>query len=302
MRHADLSLKSALETIIKEDIVNVKKQYGNDFRGKIEKAIDQKHYLYINYDDGKGKRGQKYDEMGNPRWGNPKFHRIILPFAFYESNQNGEDTLRAVHWNDRHTKRGPHKWKEFKVSHMKNLRFLKSTFTDADIPDDANWDGDKHAAHIYCMVQREETKNPTIPQGYEEKFISPLERERERFRRDQKGMSSEDLYTNQTGYIPTKQNVPQIKKGRNLKTMQNLGKPGNIDYKKAYDAFKNSDARKTFMDWDAAEKERQEQMKQNKASNPVQSHSGPIGYDENDYDVNDVEYNENNFLKNTNKK
>jgi hypothetical protein len=71
--------------------------------------------------------------------------------------------------------------------------------------------------------------------------------------------------------------VPNAKKGRNLKTMQNLGKPGNVDYKKAYDAFKQSDARNTFRDWDAAEAERNDQQsQQQRPMTPPQNNSGPV--------------------------
>ena len=59
--------------------------------------------------------------------------------------------------------------------------------------------------------------------------------------------------------------------------MQNLGKPGNVDYKKAYDAVKQSDARKTFRDWDKAEAERRDQQsQQQRPMNPPQNNAGPV--------------------------
>jgi hypothetical protein len=59
--------------------------------------------------------------------------------------------------------------------------------------------------------------------------------------------------------------------------MQNLGKPGKIDYKKAYDAFKQSDAKNTFSDWDKAEAERKDQEAQKQRdAEPPQSASGPV--------------------------
>jgi hypothetical protein len=106
--------------------------------------------------------------------------------------------------------------------------------------------------------------------------MSPVERERERMRRMEKGESYDELYTNQGGPVQN-QPVPNIKKGRNLKTMQNLGKPGKIDYKKAYDAFKQSNARNTFRDWDAAEAERRDQQSQQQRPITAQQNtSGPV--------------------------
>ena len=286
MRHINLSLSSIVKSVLNEDMVKTPKEYGIDISGKIDKAIDTRHYLYLYYDDGKGDKYTKIDPTtGQPRWGNPRAYRVVLPFAHYESNQNGEDTLRALHWNSMHTKRGPGKWKEFKLSHIKGARLLKNTFTDEDIPDNANWNGDKHASKMYNIVKRGEEPD----KDYEYKFMSPLEREKERFRREKKGISTDDLYTNQQnqqGAIDTtKSSVPQVKKGRNLKTMQNLGKPGNIDYKKAYDALKQSNARNTFRDWDAAEAERRDQqVQQQRPMNPPQNNPGPVNTNNNEED------------------
>ena len=272
MRHIDLSFSSIVNSALNEDITKVRKQYGSDLNGKINKAIDTMHYLYLNYDDRKGDKFTKIDPAtGQPRWGNPRNYRIVLPFAYYESNQSGEPTLRALHWSNMHTKRGPGKWKEFKLSGIKNARILRATFSMDDIPGNANFDGDAHASEIYNIVGRS-------PGEYQDKFLSPLEREKARMDREKKGFSSDDLYINQQGAVDTsKTAVPQVKKGRNLKTMQNLGKPGNVDYKKAYDAVKQSDARKTFRDWDKAEAERRDQQsQQQRPMNPPQNNAGPV--------------------------
>ena len=300
MRHINLSLSSIVKSVLNEDMVKQRKFYGSDVAGKIDKAIDTKHYIYLNYDDGKGDEDVQYVD-GKPRWGNPRDYRIVLPFCHYESNQNGEETLRALHWSDKHTKRGPGKWKEFKLSHMKNVRILKSTFTDGDIPGNANWEGDKHASKILNIVGAGD--NPDA--GYEYKFMSPLEREKARMDREKKGRSSDDLYTNQQGAIDTaKSTMPNVKKGRNLKTMQNLGKPGNVDYKKAYQAVQQSNGRNAFRDWDAAEAERRDQQsQQNRTMNPPQNNAGPVNTrrpqqsnnDEEDYEEYLNRPNNNNF-------
>jgi hypothetical protein len=154
---------------------------------------------------------------------------------------------------------------------MKNVRILNDEFDESDLPNNLNKSGDKHAAHMVTMVDF--NSNP-----YEEReeFISPVERERERMRRQEKGQSYDELYTNQQGPVEQPK-MPDIKKGRNLKTMQNLGKPGKIDYKKAYDAFKQSDAKNTFNDWDKAEAERKDQETQNeRPASPPQNTPGPI--------------------------
>ena len=270
MRHINLSLSRIVNNVLKEDIVKRKKKYPFTINGKINKAIDRKLLVSFNYDDRKGDKDQKYDEDGNYLYGNPRGIRTVLPFAYYKSKQNGEDTIRGFHWSDRNTKRGPHLWKEFVVDKIKNFRVSNRHFTDEDIPDDANWNGDKHATEIYNIVKRGE------PTYYEDEFVTPAEREKERISNDEKGFSSDELYTNQQGPVQHQQ-TPDIKKGRNLKTMQNLGKPGTIDYKKAYDAFKQSDARNTFKDWDAAEAERRDQQsQQQRAVTPPQNNAGPI--------------------------
>jgi hypothetical protein len=158
-----------------------------------------------------------------------------------------------------------------KVSCMKSVRILSDEFTEDDLPDNRNKTGDKHAKKMVIMVDF--NSNPYEPH---EEFMSPLERERERMRRDKNGQSSEDLYTNQQGPVQHQQ-MPNVKRGRNLKTLQNLGKPGKIDYKKAYDAFKQSDARNTFRDWDAAEAERNDQQsQQQRPMIPPQNDPGPV--------------------------
>ena len=271
MRRIDLSLSSILKNVLNEEEIKVEKEYSNDYAGIINKCIDRLLFLKVTYDDGKGKKGTRLNPETNKPWGNPRGLRRILPFAFYKSKQNGEDTLRAIHWNDSNTKRGPGKWKEFKVSHFKRLNNTGSHFKLSDILPDANWEGDDHAAELYNIVKKETFEKDTYERRFETKDVSPTEKEMEYIKRMKKGQSYEDLYPNQQGPVPT------IKKGRNLNRMQNLGKPGKVDYKKAYDAFKQSDARNTFRDWDAAEAERRDQQtQQQKPMSPPQNTSGPV--------------------------
>ena len=276
MKHLNLSLSSALRRILNEDMVKVKKPrpVGNHYSSvldRIKDAIKFRRFISLNYDDRKGDKFTKRNPDGSPKWGNPRAYRKLIPYALYFSNQNGELTLRCYHYSANHTKRGPQKWKEMKVNGMKNVRILNDEFDESDLPNNLNKSGDKHAAHMVTMVDF--NSNP-----YEEReeFISPVERERERMRRQEKGQSYDELYTNQQGPVEQPK-MPDIKKGRNLKTMQNLGKPGKIDYKKAYDAFKQSDAKNTFNDWDKAEAERKDQETQNeRPASPPQNTPGPI--------------------------
>jgi len=271
MKHIDLSLSKIVDNVLNEDIVRRKKKYSSDIDGKINKVIDRKILATFYYDDRKGDKDAKKDENGNYLFGNPRGIRKVLVFAYYKSKQNGEDTIRGFHWSDRHTKRGPHLWKEFIVKKIKYFRPApKDHYTDDDVPNDANWKGDDHAKELYNIVKRGE------PRYYEDEFVTPAEREKERMSNDEKGYSSDYLYTNQQGPVEQPK-TPDIKKGRNLKTMQNLGKPGNIDYKKAYDAFKQSDAKNTFNDWDKAEAERKDQETQRqRGAEPPQNTPGPI--------------------------
>lgn len=276
MRHIDLSFSSILKKALNEDMVQVKspKPVGNHYSSVLDRlrdAIKFRRFISLNYDDRKGDKDIQKNPDGTPKWGNPRDYRKLIPYALYFSNQNGELTLRCYHYNKNHTKRGPERWKEMKVSGMKNVRILKDEFDESDLPNNINKSGDKHAKQMVIMVDF--NSNPYAPH---EEFMSPVERERERMRRTEKGQSSDELYTNQQGPVQH-QPVPNAKKGRNLKTMQNLGKPGNVDYKKAYDAFKQSDARNTFRDWDAAEAERNDQQsQQQRPMTPPQNNSGPV--------------------------
>ena len=278
MRHIDLSFSSILRKALNEDMVQVKnpRPVGNNLSSvweRLRDAIKFRRFISLNYDDRKGDKDIQTDPVTGkrPRWDNPRDYRKLIPYALYFSNQNGELTLRCYHYSKNHTKRGPKRWKEMKVSGMKNVRILSDEFTEADLPDNRNKTGDKHAKKMIIMVDF--NSNPYEPH---EEFMSPVERERERMRRTEKGQSSDELYTNQQGPVQH-QPVPNVKKGRNLKTMQNLGKPGKIDYKKAYDAFKQSDARNTFRDWDAAEAERRDQQsQQQRPMTPPQNNPGPV--------------------------
>jgi hypothetical protein len=292
MRHIDLSLSSVLDRLLNEDMVKrSNKPVGNYYSTVTERlkdAIKFRRFISLNYDDRKGDKGTVRNPDGSPKWGNPRAYRRLIPYALYISNQNGELTLRCFHYSSNHTKRGPERWKEMVVNKMKNVRILKAEFSEEDLPSNINKEGDKHAAHLITMVDFRRN-----PQSEEDVFVSPLERERMRYRNDKKGFSSEDLYTNQQG--PVKQVVPNVKTGRNLKTMRNLGKPGEIDYSKAYDAFKNSNGSNALRDWDRAEAERavernDQQTQQNRPVTPVQNDSGPVNTRRN---VNDNEDEEN---------
>lgn len=270
MRHIDLSLSKVVNNLLDEVKIRKRKKYTSDLQGKINKAIDRKVLVSFYYDDRKGKKDQKYDENGKEKWGNPKNCRTILVWAFYKSNQNGEDTIRAFHWSDRHTKRGPHLWKEFKINQIKYFRISSYEYTDEEVPKDARWDGDAHAAKLYNIVKRGE------PAYEEDVEMSPEEIEMERHQNDIKGFSSDYLYPNHKGPLPSPK-IPFFKKHGNLKSLKNFGKPGNLDYRKAYDEFLKADGKKALKDWDKAEAERNDQQSQDqRPMNSPQNTSGPI--------------------------
>ena len=281
MRHIDLSLSSIVKSVLNEDMVTTKRPrpVGNHYSSVLDRlrdAIKFRRFMTIYYDDKKGDKGTVKNPDNRPKWGNPRKIRSIIPYALYFSNQNGELTLRAYHYSKTNTKRGPEKWKEFIVGNMKNVTISPREFTESDLPDNRNKTGDKHASHLVAIVDF--NSNPYEPK---EEFMSPIERERERMRRQKKGESYEDLYTNQPnhqGAIDTaKSSAPEVKKGRNLKTMQNLGKPGNVDYKKAWQDVQQANGRNTFRDWDAAEAERRDQQsQQNRPMIPPQNSPGPV--------------------------
>ena len=278
MRHIDLSFSSILKKALNEDMVQVKnpRPVGNHYSSVLDRlkdAIKFRRFISLYYDDRKGDKDIQTDPVTGkrPRWDNPRDYRKLIPYALYFSNQNDELTLRCYHYNNNHTKRGPKNWKEMKVSGMKNVRILSDEFTEADLPNNMNKSGDKHAKQMVAMVDF--NSNPYEPH---EEFMSPLERERERMRRAERGQSSDELYTNQQGPVQH-QPVPNVKRGRNLKTMQNLGKPGNLDYKKAYNAVNQTNGRNAFRDWDAAEAERRDQQtQQQRPMTPPQNNAGPV--------------------------
>lgn len=317
MRHIDLSLSSILKKALNEDMVQVNnpKPVGNHYSTVLERlrdAIKFRRFISLNYDDRKGDEFTRHNPDGTPKWGNPRAYRKLIPYALYYSNQNGELTLRCYHYSNNHTKRGPHRWKEMKVSGMKNVRILKDEFTEEDLPSNMNKSGDKHASEIVTMVDF--NTNPYAPH---EEFMSPLARERERNRRINKGESYEDLYTNQPGSIQH-QPVPDVKKGRNVTNLANLGvMPKVSNYKELtpaqreklpnYDikAAKRNMERETgnrnaLRDWDAAEAERRDQLsQQQRPMSAPQNNPGPIntrrGEDEEDWDEYLNRPNNNNF-------
>ena len=296
MKHIDLTLSSIANKVLNEDYVQLKKQYSDDYQGIVNKCIDRVLFLNVNYDDRKGDKGTKLNPATGKPWGNPRGRRKILPFAFYKSRLNGEDTIRAIHWNSTNTKRGPGKWKEFTLSQFKFLQESRKHFTIEDILPDANWDGDDHAAELYNIVKKENFEKSDFELSHETKFLSPLEREKMRFSNDKKGFSSDELYTNQEG--PVKQALPNVKKGRNVSNLANLNvklkapegetpeqmtKRPNYDFKAAkknmqdFNAHNSNDMRmQKFADWDRAKAEADRQTQRSRPVTPVQNDSGPV--------------------------
>jgi len=255
-----LTLSEILNNVINEDVSNDINSYGIDM--KIKYAITNRKYISLYYDDKKGEmKGSK---------GNPKGFRRIIPYCY--GSRKGRPALRAFHAYKTNTKRGAFKWKFFYVDNIKNLNVYTNfpSFTQNNVPQDFNPNGDKHMDEIYAIVDF----------GYE----SPVSKAKKEFKQqNQKGsIKNINSLSNLTQYKdPTakfknnKTNYGAVKANVNKRNAE-MTPTSREDYWKDYDKAK-------------------EEIEQN-TKGPVKS------YDENDYDVKDVDFDENNFITNTNKK
>jgi len=268
MKRIDLSLSNILESIMLNEDSNLK-----DFRDNkdiINYAIDNKLYISLYYDDGKPISKKNRRKV----YGNPKGFRRIIPYCL--GSRKGRLALRAFHQWKTNTKKGPFKWKFFYLDRMSNVRVYKNMKITA-IPELANPEGDAHMDKIINMIDMQ-------------KFQSPLDREKQ-VTQDLKNATPSEL--NKQGAIK-----PTNKGG--LKSLQNL-KPIPSKTKKVQYNFQNTaknlqdfekqnagiNRQNRWADYDKAERERQEQVKQAEAPNPPTSNSGPVnqndmeGYEQN---------------------
>ena len=272
MKHISLSLSTILESIINEDS-NLK-----DFRDnkdKINYAIDNNLMISLNYDDGKGDKGRK------AAYGNPREFRRMIPYCL--GKRNGRLALRCFHAWKVHTKKGPFKWKFMYLDRMSNIRVYNNMHI-PEIPALANPEGDAHMDEIINMI------------GMKEKKQSPLEKQ-QKITQD-----IADTRPTKAGAIKNKEAGVDIKptnKG-GLNSLQNLRpitskKPLSYDFRgtrKNLEDFEKQNQglarQQRWADYDKAEREREEQLKQAEAPNPPTNNSGPVNQ-------NDMEGYENNI-------
>lgn len=226
----ELTLYNIIRGLVKEDI-------GNSIIDKINKAINDKRYISLYYNDRKG------DEPGMfpKRKGNPRGFRRIIPYCLFE--RNGTMYLRAFHnWNT-NTKRGPFKWKLFKVENISNLRLYNDKFprfTEANLPANFNPDGDKMATNVLNVVNFN-------------KFISPLDRERQKTADIAAGRKK--VPTNKSGYINNNEIGADQKRKVTVDTYAKQH-PNWAMYKKNMEDTKDDvDRARKFADYEKAEQE-----------------------------------------------
>lgn len=247
---------------INEEKLNGINSYGVDMR--IKYAITNRKYISLYYDDKKGTmKGSK---------GNPKGFRRIIPYCY--GSRKGRPALRAFHAYKTNTKRGPLKWKFFYIDNIKNLRVYDNwpSFTQKDIPQNFNPNGDKHMDEIYAIVDFS--------------YNSPLSKTLDDFRtQNPKGNIKN---------VNSLSNLAQYKdptaKFKNNKTNYGAVKT-NIDRRDR--EMNKVDREQYWKDYERAKQEADQQQ---------QNNGGPVKSYDNDYDVKDVDFDENNFITDKNKK
>lgn len=262
-----LMLSDILRSIIEEDSSKDINSYdinSYDIDTKIKYAITNKKYISLYYDDKKGKEKLKGSK------GNPKGFRRVIPYCY--GSRKGRPALRAFHCFHTNTKRGPFKWKFFYVDNIKNLNVYEKfpSFSQKNVPQNFNPDGDMHMDEVYAIVDFN--------------YTSPLYNAKNEFEKKNKRGSIKNLnsLTNLTQYRdPTtvfkngKTNYGAVKANMQKRDL-NMTTNDKEDYWKDYDKAKEEAEMNT---------------------------NGPINsYDENGYDVNDVDFDENNFIRDTNRR
>jgi hypothetical protein len=257
MNHINLSLSNILESIILSEDSNLKEFKDN--KDIINYAIDNKLYISLYYDDGKPMSKKKRRKA----YGNPKGFRRVVPYCL--GMRNGRLALRGFHAFKTNTKKGPFKWKFFYLDRMKNVR-VYNDMKITSIPELANPKGDAHMDEIINMLNL---------------FQSPLEREREKTQQI-RNIKPEDAsrVLNKQGAIKTKNanSLANLKPTRSEKKPNYNFKPETIN-KNIQDFEKQNTPmaqQRRWSDYDKAERERDEQLKQKQAPNPPTSTTGPV--------------------------
>ena len=232
-------------------------------------AIMGKYHVRITYDDGMPDNG-----------GNPKGNRVIQPMAL-GTTKKGYPVVRAFQVNG-NSRRGAPKWKFFRLDRVTSWRPMKNKKFFTAPPDsygEYNRTGDRTMGTFFDNAKFGDMSDPL---------------ERARAERQQIANAPKISTKNVKGPISANQ---QWKK--NVYTSQ----PNSEKYAQ-FASNVDKTGEKTNDYWADYEKAIQQTNIQNQVPKPEQSPSGPIrnSYDEDFYDVNDVDFNENNFIKNKNKR
>lgn len=227
-------------------------------------AIHNKYHVKIKYDDGG-------DDSGN----NPKGSRVIQPMAIGRTKK-GFPVVRAFQVNG-NSRRGAPRWKFFRLDRIKSwLPMRKKKFF--NLPDESfgkyNFNGDK-------------TMGTFIDNAKFDDMSDTLSRER-----------AKTQTIKNAPKISTKNVQGPIDANQQWKKNVFTSQPNSERYKQYAKNIKDTeDDINRFDDdiWAAAERERDAQNEPNR--------TGPINNSyEDEYDINDVDFNENDFIKNTNRK
>ena len=224
----ELTLFNIIKGLVTEDI-------GNGIVDKINKAINDKRYISLYYNDRKG------DEPQFRAKGNPRGFRRIIPYCLFE--RNNTLYLRAFHQWRTNTKRGPFKWKLFKVDNISNLRVYGDNFprfTEENLPPNYNPNGDKFATNVINVVNFNS-------------FVSPLERGKQKTADIAAGRKK--MPTNKSGYVNNGEVAADQKRKVTVDTYTKQHPKWAMYKKNIEDTANDVDSRTKFADYDKAEQE-----------------------------------------------
>ena len=232
-------------------------------------AIRNKYHVRMNYDDGMEDNG-----------GNPKGSRVIQPMAL-GTTKKGYPVVRAFQVSG-NSRRGAPKGKFFRLDRVTSWKPMKNKkfFT----PPDASY-GE------YNKVG-DRTMGTFVDNSKFGDMNDPLERAR-----------AERQNVANAPKVSTKNAQGPISAAQQWKRNVFTSQPNNKRYAQiAKNVDKTSEKEDNY--WEDYEKALQQANMQNQTPKPPESKTGPIdnSYDENFYDVNDVDFDENNFIKNKNRR
>lgn len=244
----------------------LKEDVSND---EVMDAIDGKYHVRIRYDDGQPDNG-----------GNTKGSRLIQPMAI-GTTKKGYPVVRAFQVGGS-SRRGAPKWKFFRLDRITSWKPMpnKKFFSPPDSSyGEYNRTGDRTMSSFFGNAKFGDMNDPL---------------ERARAERLNIANAPKVSKRNTQGPIMAHQ---QWK--RNVYTSQ----PNSDRYAQISKNIDN-DGHKESNYWDDYEKAMAQADMQNQAPKPTNNINGPIdtNSDENSYDVENVDFDENNFLQNKNRR